>query len=58
MIHFASVPNSDNQHGQYGIMDFINNAIIPYADAVRVFEAFEFYASGRAGIIGKCVNVI
>src|SRR5438105_808520 len=46
-IYVASVTDVNDEHDEAILLDLIEDAVIPHADAVKVFLALELLRSGR-----------
>ena len=49
------MPNADNADGENVVGNFVNNAVVTGADPVSV-SVFEFFVSGRSGVLRKRIN--
>jgi len=54
-VNIFSVPNADNADCENVVGNFVNNAVVSGADPVSV-SVFEFFASGRSGVLRKRIN--
>ena len=52
-VNILAVSDGHHNHAQHPVFHRVYHAVIPFAEAVQVFNAFEFLATGRTRVIGQ-----
>jgi hypothetical protein len=53
LADLAAVPDSDNQHQQDVVVDLVDDAVVPAADATFAVATDQFHGAAGSGVVGQ-----